>query len=85
MTEIVFAFNVTSTSSDHYLGICRVPNGASIYGRLKDAILDAVGEEYAYLEQVDLYTDSKDHTDQIRFLLSELTKDFQRAYEVEVQ
>jgi len=101
MTEIVFAFNATSASSDHYLGLCRVEGGESIFGNLQDAIRDATGEsifgnlqdairdatgeEYAYLESVDLYTDNLDHKSRCRELASLLIKDFQRAYEVEVQ
>lgn len=85
MTEIVFAFNATSASSDHYLGLCRVEGGESIFGNLQDAIRDATGEEYAYLESVDLYTDNLDHKNRCRELASLLIKDFQRAYEVEVQ
>jgi hypothetical protein len=85
MTEIVFAFNATSASSDHYLGLCRVEGGESIFGNLQDAIRDATGEEYAYLESVDLYTDNLDHKSRCRELASLLIKDFQRAYEVEIQ
>ena len=83
MTEIVFAFSATSTSSDHYLGICRVDEGESIFGALKDALKDATGEEYAYLEDVDLYTDNLEHKDRCRALAVELIHDFRRAYERE--
>ena len=82
MTEIVFAFNATSTSSDHYLGICRVDEGESIIGNLVDAIKYATDEEYAYLEDVDLYTDNLEHQGRCRDLARELIKDFQRAYEL---
>lgn len=84
--EVVFAFNVTSASSDHYLGLCRVYEDDSflvVLGNLVDDIRDATGEEYAYLEQVDLYTDNLNHQASCRNLTSELVKDFRRAYEAE--
>lgn len=81
--EIVFAFNATSSSSDHYLGICRVYDNESIFGALQDALKDATGEEYAYLESVDLYTDNLEYQGQCRGLVSLLVKDFYRAYEAE--
>lgn len=86
MTEIVFAFNATSSSSDHYLGLCRIPEEGtelSIIGNLVDALRDATGEEYAYLEDVSLYTDSPDHQGRCRTLTVELIHDFRRAYEAE--
>jgi hypothetical protein len=86
MTEIVFAFNATSSSSDHYLGLCRIPEEGtqlSIIGSLVDAIRDATGEEYAYLEQVELYTDNLNHQASCRNLASELIRDFQSAYTAE--
>jgi hypothetical protein len=83
MTEIVFAFNAISSSSDRYLGTCRVKDGDSIFGALQDALKEATGEEYAYLESVDLYTDNLEYQDQCRGFVSLLVKDFQRAYELE--
>lgn len=85
MSETVFAFNATSMSSDNYLGICRIPEGESIFGALQDALKDATGEEYAYLEAVDLYTDSTEHQGQVRSLTSELIRDFYRALELAEQ
>lgn len=84
MSETIFAFNAVSGSSDHYLGICRVKEDVpqSILGSIIDAIRDATGEEYAYLESVDLYTDNPDFQKNIRFYTSEIMKDFQVAYEL---
>lgn len=83
MTEIVFAFNATSASSDHYLGICRVREGESILGNLKESLEGMTGEEYAYLEDVDIYTDNLEHQSRCRALAVELIHDFRRAYEAE--
>lgn len=87
MTEIVFAFNATSSSSDHYLGLCRIPEEGtqlSIIGNLVDALRDATGEEYAYLEDVSLYTDNPEYQGRCRALAVELIHDFHRAYEREL-
>lgn len=81
MTEIVFAFNAMSSSADSYLGICRVREGESAFENLREAIEGMTGEEYAYLEQVSLYTDSVEHQGGCRALLAELVKDFYRAYQ----
>lgn len=87
MSETIFAFNATSASSDHYLGLCRIPEKGtqlSIIGNLVDSIRDATGEEYAYLEDVSLYTDSPEHQGRCRDLAIELIHDFRRAYEREL-
>lgn len=86
MSETIFAFNATSNSGDTYLGFCRVKEDIpqSVLGSIVDAIRDMTMEEFPYLENVGLYTDDPDQQKNIHFFTSEIRKEFQRAYELEL-